>query len=154
MRLDDERESSNVEDRRGAGGGGIPGIRIGGIGLLVLLVGAYLLGVDPRIVLGQLENGGPSPAVQTTARDTGNGEGVSNDPERRFVAKAWRRPKMSGGNNSSKWAALISNRGWCFSARAFPRAVASQRPRLDRSTARPIVRYTSTSHFSVSSKTG
>jgi predicted metalloprotease len=87
MRLDDERESSNVEDRRGGGGAGIPGIRIGGVGLLVVLVGAYLLGVDPRIVLGLLENGGPSPTVQTPSSDTGNGDDVSNDPERRFVAK-------------------------------------------------------------------
>jgi len=52
MRLDDGRESGNVEDRRGArrGGGLVIG---GGIGSVVLVVLALLLGVDPAIVLDQ-----------------------------------------------------------------------------------------------------
>jgi len=52
MRLDDGRESGNVEDRRGARRGG--GLAIGGgIGSVVLVVLALLLGVDPAIVLDQ-----------------------------------------------------------------------------------------------------
>lgn len=51
MRLDDERQSSNVEDRRGGGGG----LKIGGgsIGAIVLvLVASYFLGIDPSTLLG------------------------------------------------------------------------------------------------------
>lgn len=51
MRLDDERESSNVEDRRGDGGG----FSLGGgsIGTIVLaLVAGYFLGIDPSTLLG------------------------------------------------------------------------------------------------------
>jgi len=52
MRLDDGRESGNVEDRRGSRRGG--GLAIGGgIGSVVLVVLALLLGVDPAIVLDQ-----------------------------------------------------------------------------------------------------
>jgi predicted metalloprotease len=50
MRLDDLRESSNVEDRRGFGGRGMM-IGGGGLGLVVLIV-ALLLGVDPRQLRG------------------------------------------------------------------------------------------------------
>lgn len=51
MRLDDSRESDNVEDRRG-GGGGIGGGRLG-IGTIVLvLVASYFLGIDPSTLLG------------------------------------------------------------------------------------------------------
>lgn len=55
MRLEDERESDNVEDRRGMGGargfrpGGVGGLGIGG--LLVLLAISYFLGVDPTQLL-------------------------------------------------------------------------------------------------------
>lgn len=53
MRLDNERESRNVEDRRGQSGRG--GIRIGGkgsvLGLIIVLIGAYY-GVDLSGVVG------------------------------------------------------------------------------------------------------
>ncbi len=58
MRQDDERESDNIEDRRGmrmgGRGFGFPG---GGLGIAAAAVVALLLGVDPRLVLttvGQL----------------------------------------------------------------------------------------------------
>ncbi|SMF94538.1 hypothetical protein SAMN02949497_1856 [Methylomagnum ishizawai] len=55
MRLDDENESDNVEDRRGEGGGGGFGLGGGGLGIgaIVLALGAsYFLGVDPSMMLG------------------------------------------------------------------------------------------------------
>ena len=54
MRLDDESESSNVEDRRGGGGIG----RAGGLGIgtvVVALIASYFLGIDPRTLLGVAE---------------------------------------------------------------------------------------------------
>ena len=59
MRLDDQRESDNLEDRRGGGGGGGFGLPIGGrfgIGtILIALVGGYLLGVNPLTLLGLVD---------------------------------------------------------------------------------------------------
>ena len=54
MRLDDERESDNVEDRRGGGMGRVGGIGIGGVA--VALVASYFLGIDPRVLLGLAES--------------------------------------------------------------------------------------------------
>lgn len=54
MRLDNQRESENVEDRRGQGGGrrGGGGLVLGGgMGTLVLVVIVILLGGDPRALL-------------------------------------------------------------------------------------------------------
>lgn len=51
MRWRDGRRSSNVEDVRGRRGG--RGATFG-IGTLVILIGAYFLGVDPRMVMGLL----------------------------------------------------------------------------------------------------
>jgi uncharacterized protein len=58
MRWRDERQSTNIEDRRGMSGGKIA---IGGVGGIVLLVLALLFGADPRKLLQQLpeERGGP-----------------------------------------------------------------------------------------------
>ena len=50
MRLDDERESTNVEDRRGSGGS-IGGGRSIGIGTIVLALVAMYFGVDPSLVM-------------------------------------------------------------------------------------------------------
>jgi len=54
MRMDDARESENVEDRRGMGGrgfrpGGAGGLGIGGV--ILLLIISYFLGVDPSQLL-------------------------------------------------------------------------------------------------------
>ena len=55
MRLDDERESSNVEDMRGSSGG-MTGGRSMGIGaVLIALVGSYVFGVDPSVILSLLQ---------------------------------------------------------------------------------------------------
>ena len=54
MRLDDERESDNVEDMRGASG--LPMGRSLSVGAIVIaLVGSYFFGIDPGVILGLLE---------------------------------------------------------------------------------------------------
>ncbi len=69
MRMDDHRESDNVEDRRGSSGGG--GLRLGGgrLGLgtiAIALVASYFLGLNPLTVLNMLAGGG-LPAVEQQA---------------------------------------------------------------------------------------
>ena len=97
MRLDDERESSNISDQRGGGGGFTggggrgPGFKVGGIGAIVITLGALYFGVDPRIVFNLLEGGGNAPATTQYAAPAGN-QGNGNqagvdDPQRRFVSK-------------------------------------------------------------------
>ncbi|TCZ65519.1 KPN_02809 family neutral zinc metallopeptidase [Roseicella aquatilis] len=88
MRLEGERESRNVEDRRGGGfrggGGGFP-VRIagGGIGTVVLIVLALAFGVDPRVLLS---GGGEAPQSQVTQRQETPASGQEDGP-RRFVAQ-------------------------------------------------------------------
>lgn len=73
MRLDDQRESDNVEDRRG---GGIPG-GVGGAGIgvtLLALVASYFLGVNPSTLLNLASQTGlstpqPAPAHKPPADD-------------------------------------------------------------------------------------
>jgi predicted metalloprotease len=63
MRLGNERESQNIEDRRGGGGR-----RAGGLGLgtvAIALVASYFLGIDPRTLLGVAET--MQSARETTA---------------------------------------------------------------------------------------
>jgi uncharacterized protein len=58
MRIGDERESDNVEDMRGASGGGGFGIGGGSLsigGVVLALVASYIFGVDPRMLLGMME---------------------------------------------------------------------------------------------------
>ncbi len=58
------RRSENVDDVRGARAGlGGPGLRIGGGTLVILLVGALLLGADPAILLDVLGGAGTTAEV-------------------------------------------------------------------------------------------
>jgi len=62
MRWRGERQSSNIEDRRGIGGRVAVG---GGLGTIVILILALLFGADPRQLLEQVPSG-PSSEVQSS----------------------------------------------------------------------------------------
>lgn len=83
MRWDGRRESSNVEDMRGGGGGGM---RVGGVGIGTLLL-AFLLykacGIPPEVVLGGAQVMQPT---QQAAPRTGAPATASNDLDKRFVS--------------------------------------------------------------------
>ncbi|WP_415033709.1 neutral zinc metallopeptidase [Azonexus sp.] len=86
MRMDDYRNSDNVEDRRGGGGGG--GLRLGGgrMGLgtiAIALVASYFLGVNPLTVINMLAGGG-MPALEQQAPASAP---PANDPTAQFVSK-------------------------------------------------------------------
>ena len=68
MRLDDSRESDNVEDGRGqgGGGGGIRGIHLGLFGTVVVIGVGYFMGISPSTMLSLL-NGGGDATTQTAA---------------------------------------------------------------------------------------
>jgi len=63
MRWRGERESSNVEDRSGMSGGGRIAVG-GGIGTLIIIIIAVLLGADPQQLLRQMPTDAPAPASQ------------------------------------------------------------------------------------------
>ncbi len=64
MRWRGERQSSNIEDRRGMSRGGMA--VGGGLGGLVLIVLALLFGADPRQFLEQVPNSGELPGQQSS----------------------------------------------------------------------------------------
>lgn len=67
MRWKGRRGSSNVEDRRGRGGGKIA---IGGLGAVILIVVTLLFGGNPMDLLNQIDVGGTNPAYETSAPQT------------------------------------------------------------------------------------
>jgi predicted metalloprotease len=85
MKWEGDRQSDNVDDRRGGGGGGGFGGFGGktvGIGTLVLaLLGSALFGIDPSVILGG-GGGGPVPAQQVPQGPQG---APANDRETQFV---------------------------------------------------------------------
>lgn len=81
MRLDDNEESRNVEDRRG--GGVVTGGKIG-VGTLALALIAWYFGIDPSLVLSgadRVGRGTEPAAQQATANDP------AEEPLKRFVGQ-------------------------------------------------------------------
>ncbi len=71
MDTEGRRESDNVEDRRGSGGGmggggGIGGRHVGIGGIVIALVASYFLGINPMTVLGILGGGGGGSTQQVS----------------------------------------------------------------------------------------
>jgi uncharacterized protein len=88
MRLDDERESDQVDDRRGDSGGGLGGISGGGLGIggvVLALAASWFLGVDPRVMLNMASHSG---AANPPARAEAPPHAIpKDDAEAHFVAK-------------------------------------------------------------------
>ena len=55
MKIDNSRRSTNVEDRRGMTPSRGPGMKLGIGGTLIALVAAYFLGIDPRMLMGVMQ---------------------------------------------------------------------------------------------------
>jgi uncharacterized protein len=91
MDFDKMRESENVEDRRGQDGN-IPrvgrggGARLGLGGLVIVVVGSLLFGLNPADILNSLQGGGQ--VTQTSSNTSSTGTSVaSNDPGLIFSKK-------------------------------------------------------------------
>lgn len=82
MRWEGERESTNIEDRRGGGFGGLPfggrGISLGAV--VIALVAGAVFGVNPLTVLSLLGGGAPGATQQAPVRGT-----PADDAQTRFV---------------------------------------------------------------------
>lgn len=91
MKWEGNRESDNVEDRRGEGGGGgrgggMLGGRGIGVGTIVIaLVGGWIFGINPLTILGVLGGGeGGAPQVQVQQQAPAQGS-AADDPEKKFI---------------------------------------------------------------------
>lgn len=92
MRLDNSRQSDNVEDRR-ASGPRIGGRGTIGIGTIVLALVAMYFGVDPSVVL-QMAEGPPTTQQAPASRPP------ANDPQAIFVSKVL-------GETEDTWSAIF-----------------------------------------------
>jgi uncharacterized protein len=104
MKLDDSRESDNVEDRRGSGLGG-RGAGIG-VGTLVIVVIGYFMGVNPATLLGLLNGGDPqantAPGIST--QNTSQPADGTPDPQVVFMRRLL-------GETEDVWGAYFKNMG-------------------------------------------
>jgi predicted metalloprotease len=103
MRWESARRSSNVQDRRGLGGGGFGGGGIiggGGLGVLVLvLIISFITGRNPLELLSQVDQGAPAPAEQQAPTGTPN----PDDPQAQFVAAVL-------GDTEDTWNRIFASR--------------------------------------------
>jgi uncharacterized protein len=99
MRWEDFRRSDNVEDRRGGGLGRAGGLGIGTI-IILTLVG-WLLGIDPRLLIGGAEmvTRGPDPYEQQLQE-----RGAPSDETGAFVAAVL-------GDTEDRWKEIFQASG-------------------------------------------
>jgi len=103
MRLDDEAESVNIEDRRGLSMG--RGVAGGGLGVVVVALVALLLGVDPSALLRGLQ-GEPPGAATAPQYAPGPPPGApprsgADDEMKHFVARVL-------GSTETTWTELFA----------------------------------------------
>lgn len=118
MRLDDEQESTSFEDRSGGGGRGfgfpmgggglnLGGGRLGCGGLVILVVIALLLGINPLNLLGDGQLGTPAPQVQAPSAPAG-ADGSTIDPQlRSTILKVL-------GSTERRWSDMFAANGQSY----------------------------------------
>jgi predicted metalloprotease len=97
MRWRNTKASQNVEDYRGRRTGGGGGMKFGIVGL-VAIVGAYFLGIDPRLIMGLIGEGG-APTTEAPVE-----AGTPSDEAGQFIAHVL-------GDTEEAWTAIFSNGG-------------------------------------------
>jgi uncharacterized protein len=103
MRIEDERQSDNLEDMRGASGGGFGGFGGGrglSIGGVVLALVASYFGVDPRMFLGMMEG---APTAQAPVTSPG-ARPAPRDEKAVFVSRVL-------ATTEDAWAQIFSEAG-------------------------------------------
>ena len=98
MRMDDQEESRNVEDVRGAGGGGFQFRTVHGVGLgtiALALIGGWIFGINPLQVLSLLSGGG---ADLQSAPARPAAPPPADDAQARFVSQVLRSTEMVWGD--------------------------------------------------------
>ncbi len=124
MRWGDFRRSSNVEEGGSGGGYGGPsgGFRLGGghlgIGaIVIILIASWALGIDPRVVIDELMNGGTqtyqpdnqgAPAGQSSPSSPSSAS-LANYPGEDFVAAVL-------GDTEDRWSEILSERNVTYTA--------------------------------------
>lgn len=107
MRLEDMRESENVDDRTGmeSGGGGFPlgGMRLGGGALILIVIVSLLFGINPLTLLGGLDTGSQ---VQTQPAP---GYGPQQAPGAPSAEKTLARKVL--GDTEDVWSAIFKAQG-------------------------------------------
>ena len=121
MRLEDLEQSSNIEDRRGegggyGGGGGFGGMPIGGGGLglgtiVVLGLISWALGIDPRMLIGGAEviggGGGYQQPYRPNSGQQARRTGTPSDDIGGFVSRIL-------GSTEVQWKDIFSKTGGTY----------------------------------------
>ena len=145
MRLDQEEQSSNVEDRRGARFS--PGLATGGIGTLAIVLIGLFFGIDPTVLL-------QGTSVDTNAPPASTERGAdSNDPMKDFVARVLAAQSAPGAKYLRATVGHTNLLNWCFLAAGCNPRAASRKLPPGRSIVRKITRSISISIFIVSCAT-
>ncbi len=107
MRWRDMRDSDNVEDREGEGpraGGLGGGIKIGGAGLIAVVVISLLFGQNPLDVLNMLQGAGvPEPPARSAPQTPSSAPAVK-DENKEFVARVL-------GDTEDTWGRIFQQSG-------------------------------------------
>jgi predicted metalloprotease len=103
MKWEGQEQSRNVEDRRGAGGGGLGGglPRIGGRGIglgtiVIAVLAGWIFGINPLTVLGLLGGGG-GPAMEVAQPQAPAGRPPPEDKAAAFVSTVLRDTEVVWG---------------------------------------------------------
>ena len=100
MQIGNQRQSTNIEDRRGMRMGGPVGLGGGGIGtILIVLLVSWLTGVNPLSLL-QMSGDGPAAPADSSV-PTGS---VGDDPQAKFIGAVL-------GDMEETWGEIFSKSG-------------------------------------------